>query len=162
MGEHVARLQDMLKYERTKVRVTHARETLWNISHYCPKSFTRCAVCQTFPPASVPVCSCGVISRRQSWGIESSTATEWSSGCHSWLTDTERRDPVRPPLWLCIFKGTYQATYSYQPTWEKQISHTCISFSCPAIEVLNFPPGGRGKRVQPIRSLRSTAQWVGC
>ncbi|XP_070782744.1 afadin- and alpha-actinin-binding protein B [Enoplosus armatus] len=28
----------------------------------------------------------------------------------------------------------------------------------PSIEVLNFPPGGRGKREQPMKSLRSTAK----
>ncbi|XP_051239684.1 afadin- and alpha-actinin-binding protein isoform X3 [Dicentrarchus labrax] len=28
----------------------------------------------------------------------------------------------------------------------------------PSIEVLNFPPGGRGKREQPIKSFRSTAK----
>lgn len=46
------------------------------------------------PPASALVCSCGVTSRRQSWGVESSTATDWRRGCHCWLLDTERKDHV--------------------------------------------------------------------
>ncbi|XP_034395943.1 afadin- and alpha-actinin-binding protein [Cyclopterus lumpus] len=29
----------------------------------------------------------------------------------------------------------------------------------PSIEVLNFPPGGRGKRETPIKPFRSTAKW---
>lgn len=38
------------------------------------------------------------------------------------------------------------------------VSHLVCVY--PAIEVLNFPPGGRGKREQPIKSLRSTAKYA--
>lgn len=37
-----------------------------------------------------------------------------------------------------------------------------LVFVYPAIEVLNFPPGGRGKREQPIKSFRSTAKYAVC
>lgn len=57
-----------------------------------------------------------------------------------------------------------------------EISHICwhsrylqkphnihhLAFSYAAIEVLNFPPGGRGKREQPVKSFRSTAKYVHC
>ncbi|XP_026215387.1 afadin- and alpha-actinin-binding protein B [Anabas testudineus] len=86
MNEHVARLQDMLKYERTK----------------CARLQLRCN--QQEAELKRREQHCNRVKERLSQ-----------------LTDRHRE------------KG-------------------------PSIEVLNFPPGGRGKREQPVRSIRSTAK----
>lgn len=101
------------------------------------------------------VCSCGATSRRRSWGVESSTSTDWRSG---WQTDSERKEPVRLPYhsichtWLFAWNNWNYETFSV----------LFFFFFHPAIDALNFPPGSKGRREQPIKSFRASARYVGC
>lgn len=99
------------------------------------------------PLKSVPAvvsalaCSCEATSKKQNWSVESNKSTGWRRD--SW-TDPERKDPVRLTLAECF--------HPYQI-----FAETAQQFA--AIEVLNFPPGGRAR--QPIKTFRSTVKYAG-
>lgn len=108
-----------------------------------------------FPLVSPSVCSCTITSRGRIWSAESCTATDWRSVSHSWPTDTERKDPVR----LCPTAANACMLASWAKKNKTKKINSLLAFFYAAIEVLNFPPGSKGKRDPPFKSFRSTAKY---
>lgn len=161
MDEHVARLQDMLRCERVKVS--------------CCKRILPSEYLFTFMPPlqlSVPSCQCTHLQLRcNQQEAELRRREQHSNRLKERLSQLPDRHREKGPcethsvdvkdeihrlfhtqLFACMYIRHEQETLTFYH----------LAFFYPAIEVLNFPHAGRGKREQPHKSFRPATKCVGC